>query len=497
MNADTDADPPWPATAYIPGPTLHRAVTDHGPLPQRTVAVLGAGLAEGLAAVHAQKPVHRDLKPGNVLLAHDGPRLIDFGIARALDSTSHTHSSAVLGTAAFMSPEQARAEKVGPASDVFSLGSVLAFAATGRSPFGEGAPLAVMFRLVQEEPDLAGVPGPLVDLVRACLAKDPASRPGVGEVLTALAAAAPSPSDTGGRWLPEDITKVLARYTLAYTRVQEPRTPAAPGRAPSGPKDAELVIGNFSAHPMEVLVGDTVLGTVPRFASGAFHVAPEQRSLLVRTEDHGASQRIALAGGAAVKLAFDLPSKPRSAPEVVEKVVFTGKPSLERALDVCVIVLFICAISSVALGLLAARGVIIFPEEALPFALFVAIVLGALGLLLALLAIFVIPGAWPALVLSTEGLTPVALSVADTPRRWADMARVSLVGEGKSARVVVWPRRGRPPLRDDKWMKDYQGGKVVCRAGQVRAVTPLQVERLRAALRWFAGDLWVERPSTP
>jgi serine/threonine protein kinase len=138
VDADPDADPPWLASACIAGPSLHRAVVDHGPLPSESVAALGAGLAEGLAAVHMCGLVHRDLKPANVILAHDGPRLIDFGIARALDATSYTQTATVLGTAAFMSPEQATARPAGPESDVFSLGCVLAFAATGRSPFGEG-----------------------------------------------------------------------------------------------------------------------------------------------------------------------------------------------------------------------------------------------------------------------------------------------------------------------------------------------------------------------
>ncbi|SIO90177.1 serine/threonine-protein kinase [Nocardiopsis sp. JB363] len=119
VDADPQGEPPWMATAYIPGLSLRQAVNEHGPLPSASVAVLGAGLAEGLLAVHTAGLVHRDLKPANVILAEDGPRLIDFGIARALDATSQTHTSTVLGTAAFMSPEQALGKEVGPASDVF------------------------------------------------------------------------------------------------------------------------------------------------------------------------------------------------------------------------------------------------------------------------------------------------------------------------------------------------------------------------------------------
>lgn len=134
IDADTDADLPWLATRLRTGPSLHQAIAGRGALPLESVAVLGAALAEGPAAVHMSGIVHRDLKPANVLLAEDGPRLIGFGIARALDGTSTTHTSTVLSTAAFMSPEQARAQKAGPAADVFSLGCVLGLPLSHCSP---------------------------------------------------------------------------------------------------------------------------------------------------------------------------------------------------------------------------------------------------------------------------------------------------------------------------------------------------------------------------
>ncbi|GAB2484509.1 protein kinase domain-containing protein [Nocardiopsis aegyptia] len=236
VDADPEGAPPWLATAYIPGPSLHQAVAGHGPLPLESVAVLGAGLAEGLAAVHASGVVHRDLKPANVILAEDGPRLIDFGIARALDTTSHTRTATVLGTAAFMSPEQATGERVvGPESDVFSLGCVLAYAATGRSPFGDGPVHAVVYRVVHTPPDLTGLPPELADLVGACLGKEPGARPAVREVLDRLAALS---EGTGpGRWLPEELTQVITeRRTLVATAVGPPSqgTPPPPsgGRVP-------------------------------------------------------------------------------------------------------------------------------------------------------------------------------------------------------------------------------------------------------------------------
>lgn len=227
VDADTEGDPPWMATAYIPGPSLYQAVRGHGPLPLESVAALGAGLAEGMVAVHAQGVVHRDLKPGNVILAEDGPRLIDFGIARALDVTSHTRSSTILGTAAFMSPEQARALTVGPPSDVFSFGCVLVFAATGRSPFGEGPGLSVLYRIVQEEPDLSGLPAPLVDLVTACLAKDPEARPDLDLVPAHLNTLVPVGDGPRERWLPEAVTEAITlRRTLVLETTTSERTQA-------------------------------------------------------------------------------------------------------------------------------------------------------------------------------------------------------------------------------------------------------------------------------
>jgi serine/threonine protein kinase len=181
---DPEADPPWLATAFMSGPSLQKAVSTNGPLPLDAVRTLGAGVAEGLVAIHKCGLVHRDLKPGNVILAADGPRLIDFGIARAMDATQHT--SAVIGTPGFMSPEQAKGRPVGPASDVFSLGALMVFAATGGAPFGSGAVDAVIFRVVHEPADLSDVPAPLTDLITACLAKDPADRPTLASLLDQL-----------------------------------------------------------------------------------------------------------------------------------------------------------------------------------------------------------------------------------------------------------------------------------------------------------------------
>ncbi|HTX26668.1 MAG TPA: serine/threonine-protein kinase [Streptosporangiaceae bacterium] len=200
VDADPHADPPWMVTAYIDGPSLEEAVGRYGPLYAERVRALGAGLAEGLAAIHAHGLVHRDLKPGNVIMAGDGPRIIDFGIARAVDATGLTSTGAVVGTFAYMSPEQVRGDPVRPASDVFSLACVLAFAATGRPPFGSDTAAAVMFRVVGQPPDLAGVADEgLRALIEACLAKSPEERPAVPAVLAALTGRGPSPATLAPR----------------------------------------------------------------------------------------------------------------------------------------------------------------------------------------------------------------------------------------------------------------------------------------------------------
>ncbi|MFE7782577.1 serine/threonine-protein kinase [Streptomyces nigrescens] len=177
VDADPDAAVPWMATAFVPGISLHRAVAIGGPLPETALRALTAGIAEALVTIHAAGLTHRDLKPANVLLALDGPYVIDFGIARAAEGTALTTTGVVLGTPAYMSPEQGKGEPLSPASDMFSLGATLAFAALGASPFGTGRVPDVLKRVVEDEPDLSAVPDGLRLMVAACLAKDPTDRP--------------------------------------------------------------------------------------------------------------------------------------------------------------------------------------------------------------------------------------------------------------------------------------------------------------------------------
>ncbi|WP_043260596.1 protein kinase domain-containing protein [Streptomyces sp. e14] len=175
--ADLEADRPWFATQYVPGPSLHDKVADEGALGAAEAAAIGAALSEGLVAVHEAGVVHRDLKPSNILLSPKGPRIIDFGIAWATGASTLTHVGTAVGSPGFLAPEQVRGAAVTPATDVFSLGATLAYASTGDSPFGHGSSEVMLYRVVHEEPQLHGVPDALAPLVRACLAKDPEERP--------------------------------------------------------------------------------------------------------------------------------------------------------------------------------------------------------------------------------------------------------------------------------------------------------------------------------
>jgi eukaryotic-like serine/threonine-protein kinase len=219
VGADVDGPVPWLATAYVAGPSLSQAVSDDGPMPAQPALALAAGLAEGLSGIHAAGVVHCDLKPSNVLLSPDGPRVIDFGISRAAGAASAPGAGWVIGSPGFMSPEQAMGEEVGPPSDIFSLGAVLTFAATGGGPFGHGSRPELAYRLVYRPPNLGLVPAELRPLVERCLAKDPARRPTADEVLASAAQPAAG-------WLPEAILGAFVPAGL-------PSQPSGPGE-PSG-----------------------------------------------------------------------------------------------------------------------------------------------------------------------------------------------------------------------------------------------------------------------
>ncbi|MFI0372073.1 PQQ-binding-like beta-propeller repeat protein [Actinomadura sp. 1N219] len=267
IDADADAPSPWLVTTFLEGRPLNEAVAEHGPLPPPAVAALGAGLAEALISIHRAGIVHRDLKPHNVMLSPDGPRVIDFGIARAADVSAITRTGAVIGSPGYMSPEQARGNDTGPPGDVFSLGAVLAFAATGTGPFGRAQMQIMVYRVVHEDPDLSGVTDPrLRSIIAACLDKDPSRRPAPRLLLDWLGTAAPQ----GVAWLPPRMAASIAQAT----------TQVAVGRRPIGRR--VLLFGGA--------------GTVALAATGA--VAATALDAPKRTAPQGRLVRTFATGGA-------------------------------------------------------------------------------------------------------------------------------------------------------------------------------------------------------
>ncbi|MFD9880161.1 serine/threonine-protein kinase [Streptomyces alboflavus] len=245
LDADTEADIPWVATGYVAGPSLQAVVShDHGPLPERSVNILAAGLANALKDIHAAGLIHRDLKPSNVLVTIDGPRVIDFGIARALETVTDgglTRTGALVGSPGFMAPEQVRGDRVTEACDIFCLGSVLAYAATGALPFGtaNSGVHALMFRIAQEEPDLEALPESLRDLVGHCLSKAPGDRPSLDEILARTGAEDTlSEGKSLEPWLPGALVAQLGRHAVQLLEIEEPEGAAEGGGAPGSGESA-------------------------------------------------------------------------------------------------------------------------------------------------------------------------------------------------------------------------------------------------------------------
>ncbi|MFD4026702.1 serine/threonine-protein kinase [Streptomyces sp. NPDC058576] len=229
IDSDTEGAQPWLATAYVPGPSLAHAVARHGGLPLRSVLLLTVGVAEALGVIHGAGIVHRDLKPANVLLAADGPRVIDFGIARAADTTALTGTGVSVGTPAFMAPEQAAAGTVTPATDVFALGQIAAYAAIGAPAFGDGPSHAVLYRIVHEDPDLSRLPDALRPLVARCLSRDPADRPSLADIIRMCHDISPEPLRQGEDWLP----RAVAGSITERLRMPAPAPTPPPAHPPT------------------------------------------------------------------------------------------------------------------------------------------------------------------------------------------------------------------------------------------------------------------------
>ncbi|WP_097945389.1 serine/threonine-protein kinase [Streptomyces sp. ms115] len=268
IDSGVDDPVPWLATAYVPGPSLEQAVRHHGPLPPRTVLLLMAGIAEALQAIHGAGVVHRDLKPANVLLAEDGPRVIDFGIARAADAAHLTGTGVRIGTAAYMAPEQAMGLPVTPAVDVFALGALAAYVAGGAPPFGPGPESATLYRVAHEPPDLSQVAPELHDLLWGCLAKQPELRPAPNDIIAAVHAhphVAPAVEFTHG-WLPPGLYGEIGQGDG-----HGPPTPVhlAPTRARPTPTRVRFATGADAAHDPDLPAATG--GTSPAPGAGARH----------------------------------------------------------------------------------------------------------------------------------------------------------------------------------------------------------------------------------
>ncbi|WP_225730203.1 MULTISPECIES: serine/threonine-protein kinase [unclassified Nocardia] len=233
LDADVDAEPPWLATGYVAGLALSDAVEGFGVFGESTLLVLACGLLEALVAVHSAGIVHRDLKPSNVLLAIDGPKVIDFGIARAVTDSALTTTGKVIGSPGFMCPEQITGEPVGPAGDLFSFAGVLVYAASGHGPFGTAETMQLMWRVMYEDPRLEQIPDRLRPLVAACLAKDPENRPTTSELLDDLGRL--GIPDAAG-WLPGPVVEEVGRRAIRLLDLDSgPHPTAEPAAAQPDP----------------------------------------------------------------------------------------------------------------------------------------------------------------------------------------------------------------------------------------------------------------------
>ncbi|MEV0408195.1 PQQ-binding-like beta-propeller repeat protein [Actinoallomurus sp. NPDC050550] len=259
VDAHMTGPTPWLATSYVAGPALDEAVRAYGPLAEPGARALGAALAEALVGIHGAGVVHRDLKPANVLLAEDGPKVIDFGISRAPDGTSITRSGALIGTAAYMSPEQAASgRRVGPATDVFALGGILVYATTGAPPFGTGSVPAVLDRVMHGRPRLEGVPGALLGVVAACLDKDPARRPSPAALVERLAGARPA------EWWPPPIRQEISARAHEVAALLA----GSPSRTSEPPRDVQPTRADPPEHGRRRVLGMTAAGVGAITAAG-------------------------------------------------------------------------------------------------------------------------------------------------------------------------------------------------------------------------------------
>lgn len=459
IDADPDAEQPWLATEYVPGPTLHQAVGDHGPLPEHTVGSLAAGLAEALQAVHRAKLVHRDLKPANVLLGPDGPRVIDFGISRAMTASAMTATGMFFGTPGFFSPEQTVGEEVGPPSDVFSLGAILVFASTGSGPFGDDHTAAMLYRVVHSEPDLTNVPERLRPLLAASLAKNPAARPTPAGILDQIG----DPSPQGDQWLPPAITATITQHN---TELQQTANAAAASEAaqPSGVAQRPgtraytsmqaAAPHNPAPEPSALERTDTILPVVPKAtAQQPVHAAPPAKPA-------------------------STPSAPPAKAADQPGPVFTVGGRVKAFLMALVMAALIAGVY----GLAFRTGV---PTE-LRGVFQIGVTCLAISGVLYLAKVIT-----PALCLKING-TGLRVSRLGASREipWNRVTRVGIVGRGKKQSVAIWVIEGTPPPGSTWWhrVRRYHGGARVFPIGAAGGwwKRRQEIKRIRLALHQYA-----------
>lgn len=466
VNADPDAEQPWLATEYVPGPTLHQAVADHGPLPEATVRSLGAGLAEALVAIHKAELVHRDLKPANVLLGPDGPRVIDFGISRAMTGHSLTATGIFLGTPGFFSPEQTLGSEVGPPSDVFSLGAVLVFAAAGCGPFGEESTASLLYKVAHAEPDLEKVPEGLRPLLAECLHKDPAARPTPAQMLDRIGETSPQ----GSSWLPPTITAVIAQHSTELQRtVQVPDTPP-PQPVPAAPH----------AAPRPVTQAYTQAPPVAAPAQPAAAPAPQMRDKIVpsppqKRQTQAQQQR-------APRVRRDGPG-----PEFRTR----GRASAAMWTAVFALLLVAAFYLSDRMDIPFTHGsVSMNPDRLAVFRIGALLLLfGAVWSCGRMLA--------PSLRLkvNSDGVVVHRMGLTrEIP--WQQVSRVGVVGKGKSTSLAVWLADGSAP-RSSAWhrVRRYHGGARIYPVGATGGFISRRQEarRLRGALEQYARGRYDSR----
>jgi len=491
--AVVDADPAamWLATEYVPGPTLLTAVTTHGPLPVPALRRLVAGLAEALAAIHATGLVHRDLKPANVLLASDGPRVLDFGIAKALESVDLTATGMFVGTPGFLSPEQIEGRDAAPASDVFALGAVLVYAATGEGPFGTGEVPGLLYRAVHTSPDLARVPEELRSLAARCLVRDPGARPGPADLLSEVG------TPDAAEWLPAPVRAMVTEQetelgsprprvpTRAYTKAGPPlpfgkgaKPPAAP-RTPAKPPTVEW--------PSE-----TKPPANPPAPNGAGRPAsgPEPPVPPAAAKPHPAVPRAAAEPPQAVPRAAAEPfpaAPPAAKPEPKPSAgpvpppaasMPTGGKAVFRVSRVSALVLGVVTTVVVLTCLAFSQGANLKGEGGMALIFFG----GAVFFFLPAVRqwwIMLRPRRW--LAVSPEGLT-IGRGKQERQLRWGELARVRIVDDKRRPWVVVWPHGATTGLG-----AQYAGGHRVFPVGHERrqSVRRREARELRAALSWY------------